>query len=426
MNIICSPAGIVNPSCPGNGVMDLKNAGFEHVLLDLAMYCSGYEFEYFGEPREEEEKEEEDEWIPVTEDPPIIASHFEKMTDACRQHGLTLPVARAPYLLRDTKRADLTPLLCEVHKACIRYCGQIGCKSLIVQPLFAGLCYGEEWEANRSYFLDLAEVAKESKVTILLENQCRSMNGHLIRGICSDAVTAAEWIDALNQEAGEACFGFCMDVGVCNLCGQDMHEFAIALGDRIKAVVLRDCDGHQEGSLLPFTCTRSFAPQTDWLGLFRGLRAVGFDGDLILSMGDTAAVFSPLLRPSLLTLGRAVAGYFQWQIKIEQVLKKYPSIVLFGAGNMCRNYMKCYGEQYPPLFTCDNNQKVWGTTFCGLEVRPPKALKDLPEDCGILICNTYYREIEKQLLEMGIDKEQIGFFNDEYMPSFHFDRLKEV
>ncbi len=425
MNIICSPIGVVNPSCPGNGVMDLKSAGFEHVLLDLAMCCSGYEFEYFGEPRKEEEEEERDR-IPVTEDPAGIASFFEKMTDACKREGLTFLIARAPYLLRDTKRTDLTPLLSQVQEACIRFCGQIGCKSLIIRPLFAGLSYGEEWQANHDYYLHLAQVAKEEKVMILLENQCRSMNGHLIRGICSDAVTAAEWVDELNREAGEECFGFCMDVGVCNLCGQDMHEFAMALGERIKAVVLRDCDGHQETALLPFTCTRSLEPQTDWLSLFRGLRAVGFDGELILSMGDTAAAFSPLLRPSLLSLGREMAGYFQWQIEIEKVLKTYSSIVLFGAGNMCRNYMKCYGEQYPPLFTCDNNQKVWGTMFCGLEVKPPAALKELPKDCGILICNTYYREIEKQLSEMGIEKDKIGFFNDEYMPSFHFDRLKEV
>lgn len=424
MKIICSPLRVVNPSCPGNGVMDLKHAGFAHVFLDLAMCCSPHEFEHLGEPKQMEE--EECDRTPITEDPSGIASYFEKMLHACKEHGLSFPIARAPYLLRETKRTDLTELLYQVHSACIRYCGEIGCRSLIVRPLFAGLSYGEEWEANRRYYLRLAELAKQHQVTILLENQCRSVSGHLMRGICSDAVTAAAWVDALNQEAGAKCFGFCMDVGVCNLCGQDMHEYASILGNRIKAVLLRDCDGHQESSLLPFTCTRGAEPQTDWLGLFRGLRAASFDGYMILSMGDTSAAFSPLLRLSLLSLGRAVAEYFKWQIEIEQVLKKYPSIVLFGAGNMCRNYMKCYGEQYPPLFTCDNNQKVWGTMFCGLEVKPPEVLRDLPKDCGILICNIYYREIEQQLQEMGIDKEQIGFFNDEYMPSFHFDRLKEV
>ena len=67
-------------------------------------------------------------------------------------------------------------------------------------------------------------------------------------------------------------------------------------------------------------------------------------------------------------------------------------------------------------------RKIWGTRFCGLEVKPPAALKGLPDTCGILICNIYYREIEKQLEDMGI--HNIEFFNDEYMPAFHFDRLE--
>ena len=88
---------------------------------------------------------------------------------------------------------------------------------------------------------------------------------------------------------------------------------------------------------------------------------------------------------------------------------------------MCRNYMKCYGAIYPPLFTCDNNQALWGTSFCGLEVKSPEALKDLPDDCGVFICNLYYREIEAQLRAMGV--KHIEYFNDEYMSSYYFDRF---
>lgn len=82
--------------------------------------------------------------------------------------------------------------------------------------------------------------------------------------------------------------------------------------------------------------------------------------------------------------------------------------------------METYGEKYPPLFTCDNNPKLWATEICGLEVRTPEALKDLREDCGIFICNIYYQEIEAQLREMGIHKN-IEYFNDEYMPPVCFD-----
>lgn len=423
MNIICSPRGNAQFSRPEQGIMDLSNAGFQNILLDFSMICSDYEFECLG--IEDRKTKKGCEFLPVTERPSGIPLFFTGTLDACQRRGLAVPITRAPYLFRDTKRTDLTELLFQIHKECIRFCGSIGCGRIIIRPLFSGIPYGREWEINKTYYLRLASIAEEYQVTVLLENQCRDLNGHLIRGLCSDGPTAAKWVDMLNEEAGEERFGFCMDVGVCSLCGQDMREYALALGNRIKAVILRDCDGHQESSRLPFTCVCHGQPQTDWLGLIRGLRETGFDGDLILDLADTASAFSPLLRPWLLSLAKEVAEYFRWQIGIENLLKKYKRIVLFGAGNMCRNYMKCYGEKYPPLFTCDNNQKVWGTNFCGLEVKAPDALKELPEDCAIFICNIYYREIEHQLREMGIGNP-IEFFNDEYMPSFYFDRLKGV
>ena len=425
MNIVCSPDGIIHPPRPDQGAIDLSRVGFQNVLLDFSMCCSGHELEYFGQEYKKQ-KEIADQEIPlVTEQPSGIGLFFEKMLDVCRRKALAVPIARTPFLLRNTKRTDLTERLFQIHAECIKFCGSIGCGRVIIRPVFSGILYGREWEVNKAYYLRLAPIAKEHHVMILLENQCKDQGGHLIRGICSDAVTAAGWVDTLNEEVGEECFGFCMDVGVCNLCGQDMREYALALGNRIKAVILRDCNGHQESSLLPFTCVCHGQPQTDWLGLIRGLREIGFDGDLILDLADTASAFSPLLRPQLLSLAKAVAEYFQWQIGIENLLKKYKQIVLFGAGNMCRNYMKCYGEKYPPLFTCDNNQKVWGTNFCGLEVKAPDTLREIPRDCAVFICNIYYREIEQQLREMGVENP-IEFFNDEYMPSFYFDRLKGV
>lgn len=216
-------------------------------------------------------------------------------------------------------------------------------------------------------------------------------------------------------------FGFCLDTGVCNVCGNDMQSFANALGDRLRAVILRDNDGHHNASLLPFTCAYGERPDTDWTGLIRGLRSISFQGDLIVDFTDTLAVFPTLIKPALFSLAREVGDYIKWQIEMESSLKKYKKFVLFGAGNMCRNYMKCYGAKYPPLFTCDNNPKTWGTIFEGLEVKNPEALRQLPEDCCVVICNMYYREIEMQLREMGI--VNVGYFNDEHMPSFYFGRL---
>ncbi len=469
MDIIYSPSGIIDFKHPVQGLADMKNAGFQNISLDISLCCSDYDLENFGKKKKHScnvlcrdtligTKGTTENILPENalsksygrvssvRTPEAVLQHLGPFLAQCRSHALSVPLIRLPRLPWDTKRTDLNPLLEQIAGSVIHLCGKTGCRQVIIPPLFSGIEKSMEWAVNRDYYLRLAETAREYGVTILLENQCRSYNGHLIRGICSDSAEAAEWIDRLNTEAAaqsrgpdtEAAarpaltapdaagaapaFAFCLDTGICTLCGQDMQEFIATLGNRLQAVLLRDCGRQQESSLLPFSAAYHGHSQTDWLSLIRGLREIDFNGSLLLDFADTAASFSPLLRPQLLPLAKATASYFKWQIELESLLKKYDSIVLFGAGNMCRNYMKCYGAQYPPLFTCDNNQALWGAEFCGLEVKPPEALKEIPGNCGIFICNIYYREIEKQLRDMGI--RNIEFFNDEYMPSFHFDRLE--
>lgn len=406
MNIICAPSGIIDIERPGQGIIDIVKSGFCDVLLDASQVCTPIELRVTSS---------------VSENPTDLYQNLKPMLVQYRQSQLHTSLAYAPYLERGSKHIESNQLMIQLAEESIKVCMNAKCQAIIIRPLFSGIKPEDEWTVNKKYYLHLAGIAREHNVTILLENQCRDLNGHLIRGICSDGKIASEWIDELNKEAGEERFGFCMDVGVCNLYGQNMYDFVLDLGSRLKAVILRDCDGQSENAMLPFTCVNGSEPLTDWLSLIRGLRDTGFDGHLIMSFGDTARSFSPILRPELMQLARSVANYFQWQIEIENLLKKYKHIVLFGAGNMCRNFMKCYGEKYPPLFTCDNNRSIWGTEFCGLEVRSPDSLLELPEDCGIFICNIYYREIEKQLKDMGI--KNIEFFNDEYMPTYYFNRL---
>ena len=422
MIISCTSSGIVNRETPARGITNIADAGFGHILLDLTIACSSGELENIGKPKLKETRDQDK--VLVSEHPEELHNVMKPMLEQCAKKRLHCSIAMSPYLMRHTKRDDLNGLIRELAGESIKICGQIGCRFLIVRPLFAGIPDYEIWNRNREFYLYLANCAKEYDVQILLENQCKDMNGRLVRGICADAYAAAEWVDRLNAEAGEECFGFCMDVGTCNLCSQNMYDFAVILGNKLKAVILRDCDGNTERDLLPFTAGKKGQTQTDWLNLIRGLREIDFDGELVINFAETVGAFSHLFRPQLIKLAKSVADYFKWQIEIEKVLKKYPSRVLFGAGNMCKNYMQCYGEKYPPLFTCDNNQKLWGTEFCGLTVKAPEALKNLSDDCAVFICNIFYREIEAQLKQMGV-KNPIEFFNDEYMPALDFGSLED-
>lgn len=410
MKQICSPCGIVDRDHPGQGIIDIKGAEFDALVCDLSILCNPDDLENLGKKNLTRKQKNI-----VGNEPERLYECLRPMLTKSKAAGLDFPIAVAPCPAPNTKREDLNTLIRSLTEESLKICGKIGCSYLVIRPLFAGIAKDKLWEVNREYYLHLARVARENGVMILLENLYKDISGHPVRGVCSDGRIASEWVDRLNEEAGEERFGFCMDVGTCNLCGQNMYDFILALGSRIKAVVLRDNNGNQDNALLPFTTADHGKLRTDWLKLLRGLREICFDGFLILNMADSAAAVSPILRPGLLRYAKSVMDYFKWQIEIENLLKKHPSRVLFGAGNMCRNYMKCYGEQYPPLYTCDNNEKLWGTEVCGLVVKPPETLKELPAETAIFICNIYYREIEEQLRGMGI-QNPIEFFNDEYLP----------
>lgn len=419
MNVSCSIKGIVDITRPRQGLGDIAKAGFSDLFLDLSVFASGGDLEIWGKSGWKKTN-----WNYIVENPEELKNVLFNMKNIWSGLQLESNIAMAPFLRRETKRIDLNELQGKLAEESIFACGKIGCRYLVVRPLVAGIAKEDLWKVNQEYYLKLAVMAKEHNVMILLENQCENYHGHPVRGLCSDGVEAAEWVDRLNGKAGEERFGFCFNVGAANLCGQNMHDFIQVVDKRIKAVILSDCNGNQENALLPFTAINQGQSQTDWLNLIRGLRKIEFDGELILNAADTANAFSPILRPTFLLLAKATADYFKWQIELENLLKKYSSRVLFGAGNMCRNYMKCYGKDYPPLFTCDNNSDIWGSEFCGLEVKAPENLKNLPRDCAVFICNIYYREIQQQLREMGIENP-IEFFNDEYMPDFYFDRLED-
>lgn len=418
MNISCK--SIINPERPMQGIIDLDKAEFEGILLGISAHFpqTNALHEKKGDGRGTLHDMDREGWLQRKYAPETIVPRHEELLRRCKEHHIrisAISVPCIPYGKSDNKAYVI--FMKECVRESIRLCRMAGCGYLVVPPLSADS--GMAWEINKEFYLTFTETAKEYGVCILLKNQGREYGGRFMRGNCAEPYEAVRWVDQLNCEAGEELFGFCLDTGICSLCGNNTHEFITGLGKRIKVAVLRDCASQKEMSMLPFTCADS---ETDWLGVIRGLRNIDFDNELVVDFSGTMRAFSPLLRPALYHLAKEIAEYFELQIRLEQCIKKYEKIVLFGAGNMCRNYMKNYGEMYTPLFTCDNNSKLWGTEFCGLEVKSPEALKNLPENCGILICNIYYREIEEQLREMGIRKN-VEYFNDEYMPSFYFDRL---
>ena len=446
MNLVCNPKGIIGSQRPKIGIRRILDAGFCNSVMSGKILCDPYEFKNIK--RKNFKREEE---FYLSEQPERLKELAEKrLIIPAKDQGLEYPIAEAPYASIELKAEEVdVDVLKELAKETIRLVADYNrtcddgdgnmkknvCHSIIVHPLTVGIDRKDEWEVNKSFYLELASLADEldSSVQILLINKAKNINGHLIRGVCAEPEEAIAWVDELNREASyhqkdstkagnNMRFGLAFDIGTATLCGQDLYEAITPLGNRIKAVIIRDVDGINDVSMLAYSaCTKG--AQTGWLYLIRALRKACFDGDLIMDAANTIAGFPDPLKPSLIEFIKETGEFLSWHIGMERMVKSTTKRVLFGAGNMCRAYMKDYGNDYPPLFTCDNNSSRWGEEFCGLKIENPEKLKELSEDVTIILCNIYYSEIEEQLKEMGL-KNRIERFSDEYMATFHMDRLK--
>lgn len=414
--VACMTNTAIDSHRPNQGFEIHKKAGFNEMVINLRSFCSGNDLKNYKKKVVSIDAQHYDNAV---DNPKLLWQYAMEEIRVAKEKGMNIPLIVAPCKSRDTYRDDLDDILYELAYQTIQLCKDAKTKYALIYPN----SYNQaDIEHITAWYDRLVPAAKECGVTILISNQCKDVSGHLVRGVFAHTYDAIEWIDAQNEKYGADTFGFCADIGCYNLCGQRLQEVCVELGSYIKAVIIRENDGHVDSSMLPYTSVLRGATETDYMGLIRGLRTIDYEGILILDMFDTCAAVPTKLRDGLVNLGKSYMDFLVWQIGMEKGLKKYGNRVLFGAGNMCRAYMKCYGEEFPPLFTCDNNPKMWGTEFCGLQVKNPECLMSLPDDCVIYICNMFYNEIKKQLEDMGVTNP-IEFFNDEYLPSYHFNRI---
>ena len=236
------------------------------------------------------------------------------------------------------------------------------------------------------------------------KNTYKDVNGHLVRG---QYCTLEEIKDLLP-------YTFCFDVGAANICGMNAYSFILGLGDKLGMVVIRENDGHTDQSLLPFSFANNGCSYTDWCNIGNALKKIDFNGTIVIDYFDAYKAAPPLLRSDLFTYVRKIGEYFRWQLTMGDMVANAGERILFGAGNMCRNYMRVYGEKYPPKFIVDNNPASWGTKRYGIEIFSPAELLKVDPTITVFICSTFYEEMAAQLKGMGV-KNPIAYFNDEYI-----------
>ena len=210
---------------------------------------------------------------------PEIMAHFERELNAIKNAGLYVYQAHSPFPSYMKDIPEFTDFCVEIHKKCILFCQEIGCRRLVVHGVTLTRDDKKHTQedidrVNDRLYEGLIDTLKETDVVCCLENLFSGYDGTIYAGHCSDPHEATAYIDRLNEKAGKEVFGICVDTGHLNICGRNQYGYIKALGSRIKAFHIHDNDGKSDLHLAPYTGT------VDWEGFCRAVREIGYDGDI--------------------------------------------------------------------------------------------------------------------------------------------------
>ena len=290
----------------------------------------------------------------------------------------------------------------------------LGVEAVLVEPYAWTKKSSLDKAKTKELYLKVAKLLEGSDTKIYIKNQYDIYNGSKSRGFLSDAYQLKDFIRTLNKESTQSPFAIALDTGVANLCGQNIPELIVTLKDEIAMLIPIENNGDEDSVALPFSNITEGQSWINWLGIIKTLRKINFDGEILMDISMNQANIPSFMRPTLLNHTKEVGHRLESLIYMDRIIRKYDTIVIFGAGNMCRVYMEHFGAENTPLYACDNNSALWGGQAFGLEIKSPESLKELSPDTAIFICNMYYDEIMAQLKSMNLPNP-IELFNDEIL-----------
>ncbi|MDO4356321.1 MAG: sugar phosphate isomerase/epimerase family protein [Clostridia bacterium] len=245
-----------------------------------------------------------------------VAAAMKPFRAAADKYGLTVGQMHAPYPTY-VNDATTDAYLQRAMSKCAAACEALGCGHLVVHPAFLqydqALSPEREWQLNMERYGALIPSLKRYGVTCCLENMFvnykTGRGGRKIIGACcSDPHEAARYIDELNAMAGEKRFAFCFDTGHALLLGMDAVRTLGILGSRVECLHLHDNNALEDQHLAPYMGVM------DWDAVIRGLKAIGYAGNLSFETYNTLNVFDEALLPECLRLICAAGRLFRTRL----------------------------------------------------------------------------------------------------------------
>lgn len=255
-----------------------------------------------------------------------LCEHYTPMRDTAREEEVCFSQFHAPLPMYFPDDPIRTEYYAQVTEKMMALAAFLDCPSIVVHPWGTlKSTKEEEYEVNMKLYRRLMPAAKKYGVRICLENMFSGYLGEdgreiLVPGVCADVDETCKYIDALNKEAGEELFGFCLDIGHANVAEVDIYEFIKKLDKRLIDLHLHENDGKSDTHAIPYTQECAAHPgkrPIDWELVLKGLREVGFEGALSFETQHAIEVLPEELKSDALTYIASIGKYFRKRMQEE-------------------------------------------------------------------------------------------------------------
>lgn len=253
-------------------------------------------------------------------------------------------------------------------------------------------------------------------IPIFIENGCKGddVSGYQHNSY-SDVTQLMKLVNYCNRLCEHPMIAICYNIGYGNLLAKNVKSQLYQCREYLCMVHANDNDGKKNDRQMPYTFTKGRGDlTTDWYHIVGELIQMDFQGWMIF---DTTGLFGRCpekLQTQFIRVMHAIAEEWVKQYTFEERVLNKPDkkLILFGAGQMLVDYMRTFGDKYPPYFAVDNGQNRWGTELLGVQIKSPQEILTVPEEeRNVVICCMYYDAIGAQLKEMGVAYDE---FQDRY------------
>jgi hypothetical protein len=319
-----------------------------------------------------------------------------------------------PWELKDRMPAGLEPVGIMLRlrgldqaqlRAAIGYARQRGAEYLLFNT-----CDVDELETMVEVVQPCLHEIDASGLSVYIENGVRrNAHGGYIYGPFSEILDLRGLAAFWNRQCERPCFSICLNVGYANVLAKNLRVMAEEGVEDIGLLHMNDNDGFHDEKQIPYSFTTGRGGKGTDLSRMMGIFILNhYGGDLVFDVEGMINRTPERLLPSFTKLLSATYDAWEREMTFEEKVLNQPDkvLLLFGAGNMARDFLRTFGHKYWPEFLVDNNPQRWGKLQWDLEVHKPEDLLSVPAECrNVVLCCMYYDAIGRQLDQMGVDYE---------------------